>query len=264
MTNLVRHRSDNSSRGPSAGLWADCPWDSIKAGAGAWVDEDFDKLGLITAPTTIAALMGLGWSGFSSTGSQITHDDASGIKLAETTDDEGTSIFLEAHPFQLSLSHGSFWFESRFKTLLTATTENRFFIGLMDTTAVTAAVPLTATGALADVNLVGFHYPDADTTTFDFSYKADGVAAVVVNDGLASITADTYVKAGFKFDARKRVISSYINGVKQANTKVMPSAAGTDFPNHVALGVVAAMSCGAAANDNVVTIDWIRAGQLDT
>jgi hypothetical protein len=280
MSNLVRYRkgSSDTTSMPSNRIWANCPWDTIVAGDGAWLWDDFDKGGLLTAPTTIAALVGNGWSGFSSSASQVSFDDASGIKLEETTVDETTAIFQEQHPFQISRSHGDLWFEARIKSLLVATTEIGFFAGLMDTTAVTATVPLTAATALADVNLVGFYRQDAETTAFDFSYKSDGVTAVTVNDGTATIAADTYVKVGFYFDSQAYTITSFINGVKQAtragvNTGTPAAANGYTissggtvtatggFPNDIAMGVVFAMQVGAGASDNDFIIDWVKVAQ---
>lgn len=265
MNGFVNYKGYNASRGPSASIWASCPWSAIVNAdvAGTYLWDDFDVGGLMTAPTTIAALGGgRPWSGFSSTGSQVTYDDSSGIVLAETTEDEATNIFQEQHPFNISRSHKSLWLESRIKLSHTATTENSWFVGLMDTTATTAAVPLTATGALADVNLVGFHKPEANTTAYDTSYKANTVTAVEVNSDVGAITAATYFKVGFKYDADTYKLSFYIDGVKQATEKTIPSAAGTDFPNDVALGAVVALAVGAGASDNTLTCDWFRAAQL--
>lgn len=277
MSNLVSHRS-GSSRGLYDAVWGDCPWDSIKAGAGHWVDEDFDKGGLLTSQTTIASLIGIGWSAFGSAGATQQFGDNSEIVLTETDNDQATSIFLEQHPFKFSLSNGPIWYETRLKINSVTTLEVGMICGFFDTTAFTAAVPLTATSAIADLNFVGFHKPEADTTTMDASYKADGVAAVVVNDGSITIAADTYVSLGLKFDPQMQTVKYYRNGVKLATHSYLTGAtpgsntdykvvggvktAANGFPHDVQMGLGFGVICG-TNNDAVLTIDRVRACQLD-
>lgn len=254
----------NTTRGMSPNIWATCPLANILDGSvdGIHFFDDFTDGGIITSPTTQAALVGKSWSGFGSAGSTITYDDAAGggIVLSETTDNEGVVLSQEPHPFVISNVSGNLWMEARIKLLLTATTENSWCVGLMDTTACTATVPLTAAGAIADVNFVGFHKPEANTTAYDTSYKADGVTLVEVNSDVGAITAATYFKVGMT--KINNVLSFYIDGVACASTKSITGALGTDFPSDVALGPVIAMAVGAAASDNTLTCDWYRIAQL--
>jgi hypothetical protein len=270
----MRNKSANTDRGPTPAVWADCPVLELleNPGLGTYDFEDFCRGGLITAPTTEAALVGLNISGFSSTASQIaflntvytnTVQDAGRVTLFETTDNEATSIRSASVPYRMSAGFGKLWFEARIKVASVATLENSFFVGLMEDTALTVAVPITTTSTLADKNLVGFFKPEANTTTYNTSYKADGVTAVNVNTGVGALVADTYVKLGFKFDPNdSNKLRFYIDGVEQANTKTIPSNTGTDFPADVALGWVIAMAVGSAASDNTLTCDWIRVAQL--
>lgn len=84
-----------------------------------------------------------------------------------------------------------------------------------------AAVPVTATGTIADVNFVGFHHPEANTSAFDASYKANGVTAVEVNSDIGTLVAGTYVKLGMKYDSATLKLAFYVDGVKQASTKTL-------------------------------------------
>lgn len=272
MTNTVQYRGTlgsnvpNTGSGASPNIWSDCKWNLIDAGIvnGVQFFDHFAHGGIITSPTTVASLgSGTGWSGFGSSGSTITWDDAQGggIVLAETTVDEGVVLTHDQHAYVLSNVAGNFFWEARIKLLLTATTENSWVAGLMDTTAVTAIVPLTAAGAVADVNFVGFHKPEANTTAYDTSYKADGVTLVEVNSDVGAIADATYFKVGMKMLAKDHVLRFYINGIEQANTKTIVNALGTSFPSDVRLGLVFAMAVGAAASDNTMTIDWVRVSQ---
>ena len=250
-------------------FWSDCRWNDAEAGyirmARDW--QDFTSGGLITSPTTQAALVGLPLSAFGSAGSTITYDalanGGGGLVLSETSSGEGVVLRSAQSPFQISANKGTLWFEARVKPLLVATNEMGFLIGFIDSTAASATSPITmSTGALADENLVGFHKPIANTTAYDTSYKADGVTAVEVNSDVGLLVAATYVKLGMKFSPRRgNVLEFFINGVKQANTKTIPNATGTDFPADVALGWAIAMFVGSVESDNTLTIDWVRVAQ---
>ena len=272
MSNDTQYRSTfaaNTDRGPSPTIWGSCPVERILAGTidGIHVFNDFITGGKITIPTTEAALVGLPLNGFGSAGSTLAYsqvkNDGGVLILAETTASEGFILRDVAAPFQVSSGVGNLWFEARVKPLLIATTEMAFVVGLMDTTAASATAPLTmTTGAVADVNFVGFHKPVANTTAFDTSYKANGVTLVEVNSDVGALVAATYVKLGMMFNTSDNKLSFFINGVKQANTKTVPNDTGTDFPADVALGIVAGMCVGAAASDNELHVDWWRCAQL--
>lgn len=264
----------NTRRGPSPAIWADLPMLEILANPDRGVHEFHDFLtgGKITAPTTEAALVGLLLSGFSSSASQITYgnaaystaQDAGTLTLAETTTAEATSIRSAVTPYRISANYGKLWFETRLKLSTVATNEISFFVGLMEDVAHTVDIPLLAgsTHELADKNVVGFHKPVANTTTFNGTYKADGVTAVVSNSGIGTLAADTYIKLGFTFDPADNKLTWFINGEAQATKKTIPDNTGTDFPADKALGWAIALGVGSAANDNTIIIDWVRCAQM--
>lgn len=270
MSNATQYGGSQLDTSPlPSPFWSDCRWNDAEAGYIRMVREfhDFQGGGKITSPTTEAALIGLPISGFGSSGSTITYDllknGGGALILAETTTQEGVVIRSAQAPYQISANKGTFWMEARVKPLLTATNEMGFLVGLIDSTAASATSPITmSSGALADVNLVGHHKPIANTTLFNNSYKADGVTAVVTNTDVGTLVAATYIKLGMKFEPRRgNVLSFYINGVKQSNTKTIPNATGTDFPADVALGWAIAMFVGSAASDNELHVDWVRVAQ---
>jgi hypothetical protein len=128
--------------------------------------------------------------------------------------------------------------------------------------ALTATVPITAAGAIADVNIVGFHRLEGDGDQFDTIYKADGVTQVTVQADAAVIVADTWVKLGMVFDPSNNSLSFYRNGVKLSTTYTVVAAAGTDFPNDVRLGFVIAVLNATASTPGSSEIDWVRIAQL--
>ena len=86
-----------------------------------------------------------------------------------------TKILNDSDP-----AKGELWFEARVKKSTLTATKHGWFLGLMTNTALTAIVPITAAGALADVGCVGFFQKETSAGTVCTSYKASGVTAVDV------------------------------------------------------------------------------------
>ncbi len=263
----VRKNSKFTSATTSFGLssfWDDCPIEGIKndPGIGFMMEDNFVDFGLSPDITTIVSAQGR-YLLFGDAGATITPDTAlgGGIVLTEATDDEAVSITTKQTPFKIINSGGSLWFEARIKTNTITGDKQAWFLGLMDATPQTSAVPLTADGALADINLVGFHHPEANTAAYDTSYKANTVTAVEVNSDVGTLVAGTYVKLGFKFDTYSNQLTFYVNGSAQTTRKTIPSAAGTDFPNDVLLAPVFGEVLAASAS-YTLTMDWWRCAQL--
>ena len=272
MTNVIQYRdASDTTRGPSPSVWGTCPVLEIMAqvgqgSGGYYFWEDFDAHGLVTAPTALAALGGgLPFTGFGSSGSKQEVDDASGgssgFLLEETTHEEGANFTTENHPYVLSNVAGSLWFEARVKSSTITTNEMSFFVGLADTTAFTAVMPLTAPGAVGDLNCIGFHKPEANTTAFDFSYKANGVTLEEVNSDIGTLAVDTYVKLGFLMHESDYKVRCFVNGAEQASTTTVSDALGTDTPSDGGLAPAGAIK-NAGGTAEGLTIDWIRCAQL--
>lgn len=245
-------------------FWSDCPLVAVATdpSVGYSMQDNFVDMGLSPTITTIISGQGryLLFGGASAT---IAPDAAlgGGATLSLTDDDQAASITTKQTPFQVTSGAGSLWFEARVKTSTITTDQQAFFIGLMDTTPQTAIVPLTATGAIADINCVGFHKPEANTTAFDTSYKANGVTAVEVNSDVGTLAVDTYIKLGMKFDTGNNLLSFYINGELQTTQKAIPDDTGTDFPADVTLAPVCAI-LAATADTETLTMDWWKCVQL--
>ena len=259
--------SANTDRGPSPGIWGDCPILSILDGslAGIMVIDDFEKGGLVTSPTTSAALVGVPYSGFGDTGSTITDAAELGGAITLTsdgTDNDATQLFSLSTAFQTGLTKGPLWFEARIKLSSLLTTESGFFLGLADNTAKTSAVVLTDTAsALADLNLVGWHALDTDVRTIKSCYKSNGVTAVDVESVATAITEATYVKLGFRKD-RAGLVTWFINNLPQATTFQVLNDLGTGFPGDAIMGPCVSLAVGAATGSQTLIMDWWRCVQL--
>jgi hypothetical protein len=260
----LKNLSENTDRQPSPSMWGDCPVEDIisqqRDGYHWWEDFLFGPLVAAGAETAIGAY----YKGFASTGGLVASGDEVGgtVVFSSDGDDEGASLGSRNFPFQISNSHGKLWFEIRLKTSTIEDTKHGFFVGLIDSSALSATVPIAADGTLADENVVGFHRLEGDGDKIDTRYKADGVAAVTVGTDAITLVADTYVKLGMKYDPSDRKLRFYKNGMELADAKSIPAASGTDFPNDVRLGLVIAMLNATATAPGNLEVDWVRIAQL--
>tara|TARA_X000001388_G_C2213099_1_gene115980 strand:+ start:471 stop:1256 length:786 start_codon:yes stop_codon:yes gene_type:complete len=257
MSNYVQYQDPtDTSASPSPVIWGDCPVNEIIAtGNGVYMMEDFIEGTLASATTGNVGVFldgscTVGYSNEVNGAVVLTHDG---------TADDSNSIF-GAPAFQISQTSGNLWFEARVKFNTAAADKAGFFVGLMDATAPSEVIPLTAASAMSDHNMVGFHKPEENSAAFDTSYKANGVTAVEVNSNVGALVADTYVKLGMKFETQSNILSFYIDGAKQTSTKTIPSSAGDDFPNDVALKFVMTQ-LAEAAEAHTMTCDWVRVAQ---
>lgn len=263
----------STSRGPSPSIWGDCPWlELVEDPTKGFVFFD-DFLSTPKTPPTTEGNYGQ-YAAFTSTGGTMVDGATIGgaLTIASDGDDEGASLRTLITPFRISRSYGDLWFEARLKSSTITDAKHNILIGLMQDVALTATMPITAAGALADTNFVGFQRPESAKAgagtggaTLNVLYKADGVTAVTVASDVATLVADTYVKLGMRYYPRRDkrgdyVLVFFVNGVPVAQ-KIIPSAAGTDFPNDINLGPVFAVLNSTGTTPGNSTIDWWRVAQ---
>lgn len=270
-----------TDRKPSPNIWHDCPWEDLMSGRenGVYFWDDF--MSFVKTPATTEGNWAAehGYAQFSGTGGVITAGTGMGgeIVIGSDDDNEGVALRTLATPFKIIRTGKKFWFETRCKLSTIGNTTFEFFIGLMEDAVLTATVPITATAAtLADQNLVGFYRTETTGAAVATTYKANGVTAVTVAAAEIVPVADTYMKLGMVFDplpdglmsdstlagTNKYILSFYLNNLRLASTKQIPTAAGTDFPNDVGLGLVLAVRNAAGSSPGTATIDWWKAAQL--
>lgn len=184
-----------------------------------------------------------------------------GLTLStEAADNDYLVAEKAAKPFQLGATSPLFGFEACFKVASVSDTKTDFFIGFGDTMTIAAAVPITATaGDLATEKLVGFHRDATDGDELNWVHTDASASHTVKTNGIATLTADTYVTAGLYLNAAKDPsIIPFINGVEKPQFKVACSA--TDFPDDARLGLIFAQ-VAAAASGGLTTLLWIKAYQ---
>lgn len=255
-------RPDTDS-GPSQNIWGNCNWAELAAHPDQGIVFEDDFVGTLLA-NNIAETNAGKWRAYSgaTAGSDIINGsttEVGGFVLVEsTTDNEG--VGLRSLPlFKIAQGQGKFWFECRLKQVNITDSKFSIFVGLFEEATFEDDVPIDKdTDAMSDNNFVGFQRVFADGDKLDSTYKANGVTQVTVGTDAVEVVADTYVKIGMYFDGAK--LFFYKNGEKLADSKTIPSAAGTDFPNDVNLGVAIALMLGHGDTASL-TLDWIRAAQ---
>lgn len=263
----------NSNTGMTySGFWNDCPVEALrdKQTAGALWERTFNTMPGGSIPTTEGAFGDL--AAFSSTGGTIAGDTTEiggGWAFGSDGDNEGASIRTVVVPFKIILTGGDFWMEWRVLTSTITDTKHGIFTGLWENVALDATHPIAAAGTLSDNNFVGFHRLEGDGDYFDAVYKADGVTQVTVQADAALLVASTYTNLGLKFVPKRNIgkgagyLYWYQDGVV-VGSKLIPSGAGTDFPNDVNLGFVFAVLNATGTTPGTSTVKHVRMAQLAT
>lgn len=272
----------NTNRGPSPAIWADCPVNEIidNPEKGFHFFDDFGDrpTGLITSPTTEAALVGIPYNGFGSSGATITFSNEAGgaVVLTEVTDNEAVYLRAKSGMGQISAGKGKLWFEGRVKIGAVSDDNMGFIFGLWDDVTLSVVVPLSTANPpimATTGNFVGFRAPEEDAGVVRTMYDSDDAgqttdAEVIVQAGVHTFVADTYVKFGMCFDpdgfgqGLGPLLRYYVNGVNQTGTKVIPDNTGTDFPADVRFTPLIGHRMGATASSGVTTMDWWRYAQI--
>lgn len=287
----------------SPNIWYDCPIDAIRNGdvMGNYIDLNFPAGGgLITSPTTEAALVGLPLSGFGSAGSTITYADevGGGLVVTEATDNEAVGFRTSSCPFQVTSLGGKLWFEMRIKTnqgaaaagtAITSQASHGWIGGLWSDTALSVVVPLSTANPpimATTGNFIGFRMPEEGTALpagtgsvatvggVNFCYDTNDAAQttdaeVVIGRGIATMTYGTYINLGFVFDPIDQlrlnggaaVISSFVNNLRQPDVKTVPNATTTDFPAGYRMGLMFLHRL-AASTSTLSTVQWMKCYQL--
>lgn len=270
-----QYEGANTASVYSGSIWGDCPVESLRnkspnGPAGFLWEMNFDSGALLVEGAEAAS--GLGLQVFASTGAAAvsvadTTEVGGGQRFGSDGDNEGAGIRTYATPCKINLNNGDLWFEARVLTSTISDTKHGFFLGLIEAIALSATIPLTAAGALADYNLVGFHRLEGDGDYVDAVYKADTVTAVTQQADAGPLVAATYTNLGLKFVSKRNMKKGagylywYQDGAVVAS-KLIPSTSGDDFPNDVFLGFCFAVLNATGSTPGYSSIKHARLAQL--
>jgi len=133
-------------------------------------------------------------------------------------------------------THNDLYFECSFKVSSITTAIYSMFVGLAGTGGAVTNMPISAADVIGSMSAIGFSKLQAGTSSLSLAYnRASGTPGAMT--GVATLVADTYVKAGFKWQRKGNMVIPYINGLAldgvTGNNKVITSAttAATPWPN---------------------------------
>jgi hypothetical protein len=281
--NSILHHVGNTDYAPSPAIWGKSFWHNIREGVvpGFAHHTDFSGFKLSTNVNAAQAYWSMGWKLFGSDGAPVAllDEPGGGITISSDGDNEGVALGWSMPLVKIIRGGKRMAWELRFKTSTVTDTKHGLLMGLMDSTAMTATVPIAAAGTVADVNVTGFHRLEGDGDQLDVIYKADGVTQVSVDtdvldgtvtpDGTlpSALVADTWTKVGQVFIPSgdgfgQYTLASFVNGIRLPGAdKQVPSAAGTDFPNDVNLLPFFALLNATASTPGTASLAWFRFAQ---
>lgn len=276
----VRYKTADNvvSRGPSPAIWADCPINSFlkDPGKGKYLFDDFlnSLVGKETASATdFTSNVGniasdIAWYVYEDEGKLANcaiQSDADGVLMLDQdgTDDDNTVITTGGNITGIftitSEQEAKFWFEARFKVSTVTASDLAIFVGLTEEGQAASTKPMGAVGAIGDIDHIGFHSFETDSTGLDFVYTLAGQTDGSTAD-VGTLAADTYIRVGLKFEPGDNKVHVYVDGVEQKNAAVLASA--SNFPSGEKLALTVAISSGSTGIDaDNLKIDWIRAAQ---
>lgn len=266
--------ADTSSKW-SPGVWQGFPIEGIRNGVVDGLIQEWNFGSLQPYGTGAAeAYLDQGLLVFGSTGAAGTYfagpDLDNGYNMLSDGDNEGMGLRSQLVPYKFARGNKHFVWELVLEDSTITDTKHGFFVGLQDNTAITATSPIAAAGTLADVNFVGFHRLEGDGDKLDLVYKADGVTQVTTLADAVTLAADTEVRLAMTyrqepdFDTSNNfVFRWWANNLPIASGyKQIPSAAGTDFPNDVAMGFIATLLNATGSTPGSLTVKRARMGQV--
>jgi hypothetical protein len=262
----------------SPAIWSSFPWLAVKEGEWPGVDFDFRFDTEPKTPATTEGNFGLFTQFAGATGAITPSATGHGWNFTSTANGDGVAIRGAATSFRLDRSLGPLWFEVELQTSLITDALSNLFVGLMDNTALTAAVPFASATTLSNNNIVGFFKAGSGVgsgAAMSTTYKATGVTAVTVGANQVTLVANTLTKLGMLFvpsvdplaqdpnfqSLAKFNLYFYQDGVRLASSKQIPIAQGTDFPNVAYLSPTIAWLSRSATPD-VLTVRSVKVAQI--
>lgn len=252
-----------SGRGPSPGIWHDCPVLEyiLNPQEGFHAFEDF-ILGPNVAAATAVSVQGqmtVYTDANSATIKLLTDETCGAVSLAPgANDDEDAALGFggatgACYKFDAS-SPKAFWFETRVKKTADTTNKLGVFIGMIQQGCYAADGILIDTD-MATKDLVGFHQIEADTTTIDTIIDTATGTITQVADAAVTIVADTYTKLGMKLDVGAKTLYFYQDGAKLADSIAL---SGANFPDGERMSPVIAVRSASGTSPGDLTVDWFR------
>jgi hypothetical protein len=176
-----------------------------------------------------------------------------------THDNDAAALQAKGLPFNaIAASAKELVFETRFKVSAITTACTDLFIGLAGTgAAANSGIQTDDSTTLASNNFLGFVRKAAATSGLTFTVQR-GAGTEQAHADVGTLVADTYIKAGFRFNAERKNCSIWING-EQVHEVTKAQVAAAPWPT-LFMNFAAEMKYQATAA-HILTIDWWACAQ---
>jgi hypothetical protein len=259
------------SRMPSPAIWADCPSDEMLANPerGLYIWDDFLS-GIVADATLVLGQRYPGWTAYVESDQAadvaLQSDETGVIKLDQDGTDDDVTVVTSGDNVTGCIKINAndprpVWYETRVKLNTVTDGDLATFVGLMQEGQAGDGTPLGALGALADVDYIGFVVNEDDGDAVDFVVHIAGTAAGGTAN-IATLTANTYVRLGFKYIPNEGKIRVFVDGEEVKDAVYDISSA--SFPAAQKLALVFAIASGANGVDSDgLYVDWVRLAQKE-
>jgi hypothetical protein len=263
---------ESSRRGPSANIWADCPWMHIinDPNKGYQFFDDF-LTAYDFATNTAVANTGpyeiFTGNGASLAGAVNAQGGVQNFVSGASADVAAIMTLGGGAPFVFGPTIAKkLWFETRVKfSSVTTSDQVPFFIGFGEEDRSAAnGIHADAGGDLgftSTIDLLGFGRFDDDGDSVSFVYQK---ASQTCQDVLQlAIAADTWVKLGFIYDPAEvaaRRIKVFKDGAEQSTYVTATQMAAATFPDGEEMTLLAGVQ-NDSTTTNTIGVDWWRACQ---
>jgi len=158
---------------------------------------------------------------------------------------------------------GDLVFEARFKVSSVTASIGNFFVGLGGAAGVDTAsadCPIAADVLATTLSMVGVGRFGTSTTALGLFYeRASGTVATKA--GVGTLAADTYIKAGFKWDSHRKVLTPWVDGEPvTASACSAVTTAATPWPNDYMTPIVGVRQIDGTTG-LTLTLDWWACAQ---
>ncbi len=253
---VIQYAGKNDGRGPSPAIWSKINTALMDEDPnhGIHFFDDFENFGNNTENDSTAR-----YHSQIDTGGTIVQTASADGRIQLLTDGGandgiviGTGANLGGMVNFVENSNRKVAFETRV-LFSEAVTTQAFFAGLIVEGQIVANTILTDTsGALPDVNYVGFRVLAADPDGIDAVHRGGETAEVVIKESAQDITIATNYKLGLFFDGKK-TITFYVDGTSVGTAQTDD----TDFPDSDVLMPVLAFK-EVSGSAEYVEADWWR------
>lgn len=254
-----------SERQPSGTIWSDLP---ALLGPGR-LRGFFDDFTQFQSGVATATPYNFGYYNFLDTSDTITgvQTDPNGVIAIASAATDNNSPCIQM-PFRAGFivfntrANGGtrIWFEARVKIAqATSLTDCGLFVGLIEEGAAANNWMTDDDAIMVDKDHVGFHTLTATPTELDVVHTLAGQTDIEVGGNVATVTNDTYMKLGMKYDPQWGTdgeIRFYVNGAELGSSYRVTDVDQTAFPDGEELSPLLGLKNG----DGIIRTlycDWI-------